>query len=439
VSATASAQSPAQAMSMMAFSASANSSGSGYSSSDVLMVQVAMLNVDATPTASLTPSLTPIPPSTLVNSTEVFCISGLMAGVNIRTIPSSLASIVHTSGSKDYPTRLKLTGYIDVPEVGRYYRVEGEYSPENNTEVNSNIKGWLSEQVIDTLDGQHPELCKSDGNVLTNQLSILYIGNPTYPIGTATPIPNPSPTMTPPPDFSYEFPLPMSTANALGSPLPPIRLSRCGLHNMQDTVMGLDMNPMGTTISGVPLIVPADATVVVVDRLGNDGSNGGLGNFVAIRIDISKIPPSIRQRLYQYNISPLNDPTFGSIQLDTTGGIYIGYGHLSNIETGIEIGSKITKGTIIGYSGATGNAFGAHLHVTSFFAFESFPWDVHTYGEPSRAEQDDYNWYFTIYDAAKRHSTIYGNAILINPLVLWPSAQQATNCPFWYIVSPDRS
>ncbi len=43
-------------------------------------------------------------------------------------------------------------------------------------------------------------------------------------------------------------------------------------------------------------------------------------------------------------------------------GTYFFYGHLSAFAEGIEVGSVVAAGTLIGYVGATGNASVPHLH-----------------------------------------------------------------------------
>ncbi len=51
-----------------------------------------------------------------------------------------------------------------------------------------------------------------------------------------------------------------------------------------------------------------------------------------------------------------------ALWLTAAGGTYFYYAHLSAFAPGIEIGSIVTAGQLIGYVGATGNAGGPHLH-----------------------------------------------------------------------------
>jgi murein DD-endopeptidase MepM/ murein hydrolase activator NlpD len=214
----------------------------------------------------------------------------------------------------------------------------------------------------------------------------------------------------------------------------PARLSRCGLHNVPDLVLGLDTNPRDRANESIPLVSPANATVITVDT-NIEVSNGGLGNFVALEISMNDIPQDIKNRLQNNNQPPFPDTTFGSIV--GSGYIYIGYGHLQSVEPGIVLDQVISQNTIIGYSGATGNAFGKHLHVTAFYSPRIIEWDLYSWG-PNAVFTDNYNWYFTAYDAGQRHPITYGDSVVINPLVLWPSLQQGTGCPFWSIIIPEN-
>ena len=40
--------------------------------------------------------------------------------------------------------------------------------------------------------------------------------------------------------------------------------------------------------------------------------------------------------------------------------LYTLYGHLSSVN--VSVGQTVTQGQVIGYSGNTGNSYGAHLH-----------------------------------------------------------------------------
>jgi len=87
-----------------------------------------------------------------------------------------------------------------------------------------------------------------------------------------------------------------------------------------------------------------------------------------------------------------------------------------------------------------------HLHVAVFYAPELYtktlPWhpvraDPTRIGSYSR-KTNDFQWFYTFYDLGAwspgYHIPDYGRSILVNELVLWPSAQQGSiNCLFWKI------
>jgi murein DD-endopeptidase MepM/ murein hydrolase activator NlpD len=105
---------------------------------------------------------------------------------------------------------------------------------------------------------------------------------------------------------------------------------------------GIDISSGGHTTKsgnltvGPQIIAVGDGTVTVMGKgIRNDGylgnsDNGGAGNFVRIKLDSGK-----------YTV------------------IYM---HLSYVADGLEVGSKVKAGDVIGTMGTTGNSTGTHLH-----------------------------------------------------------------------------
>jgi hypothetical protein len=198
VSATASAQSPAQAMSMMAFSASANSSGSGYSSSDVLMVQVAQITFVPAPT--LCPTIDPY--YTTCGSTtlppqppQIYCESQKTTGeLNLRAQPFDLLATPLDNIIAQIPkdATLYIIGWHDFgtndnSSDDHWLRIAGYIF--NQTSVTA--YGWVARQ---TFQGAEPCSFSSEINLYVNLPQI----NPSiyqYP-PTITPTLAP-PTITP--------------------------------------------------------------------------------------------------------------------------------------------------------------------------------------------------------------------------------------------------
>jgi hypothetical protein len=384
----------------------------------------------------------PTVPGTL--TPDQFCVSRPVIGVNIRADHYPIAGIKSFVGSDEDPWRLKLVGYVDVPEIGRYYKVEGAYEHGYLSALNEGpeYKGWLSEQITSGL------LCDSNEppNLTDLNLPVLILfSDPSTTYGTATFTPNPPPTPTSPPDLSSVFPMPIVYGNN-------IRLTRCGLHIDGDLVLGIDLNPVEGANQSFPLIAPADGTVVTFDTDYTGDNNAGLGNFIAIRISMEALDPVIKARLngetsdgIDYNQAPF-DGRYQNILDVSKGAIYIGYGHLkdNSIPLNLQVGSLVYKGDKLGESGNTGLTDGngnpitngQHLHVTAFYHPEII---LKPNPEGWYIYQDNYNWYFWAYDLGFRHPTDYGEyTFLVNPLVLWPSAQQDTLCPYWQILQPSN-
>ena len=55
-----------------------------------------------------------------------------------------------------------------------------------------------------------------------------------------------------------------------------------------------------------------------------------------------------------------NDQGYGNLVIIENGPYRVYFAHLSKIP--VKVGEKVTAGTIIGYSGNTGNSTGPHLH-----------------------------------------------------------------------------
>jgi hypothetical protein len=189
------------------------------------------------------------------------------------------------------------------------------------------------------------------------------------------------------------------------------------------------------------VVTPSNATVLVLDRDGG----GNLGLFVAIRVDMVDIPPVIRQRLATINAISNSIWTLENITQDT-GALLIGYGHLSwispaldvaNLRDGIQPHELLPPGTLLGYSGDTGTAFGPHLDISVYYVSET---GNSRFANAIMFESYDpvytglrYNWnaFYTIFDATQRYPADYfGAPIIVNPLVLWPSLQRDTTCTF---------
>jgi len=220
----------------------------------------------------------------------------------------------------------------------------------------------------------------------------------------------------------------------------PPRLSECSLRT-EYSIPTRDINPRELTGGNYPLQTPARSTIVVVDRDG--GGNAGV--FVSIRVDMADIPQAIKQRLETLNIIP-GDARFENIDTSKGGSIHIGYSHIASGTIPLDIepvdirigdipeGVKTPAGTIIGYSGDTGAAFGTHLDIAVFYV----PDDpsranaiiYESYGDPYFLDFR-HNWeaFWTMYDETKRKLN-FGKPIVVNPLVLWPILQEGTTCSF---------
>lgn len=130
-----------------------------------------------------------------------------------------------------------------------------------------------------------------------------------------------------------------------------VHWSWTGYHTGTDYVA-----PMGTPIHAV-----GPGIVSEVNPVGNTPHGSAWGNQVIVD-----------HGMMQTNAGPRH--------ITTT------YNHLSSIS--VSVGQQVTPDTIIGLEGATGNAFGAHLHLEVHSSNGDFPW-----GSPSSADfQDPVAW-----------------------------------------------
>ncbi len=257
------------------------------------------------------------------------------------------------------------------------------------------------------------------------------------PTASNTPLPTATstPTNTPPPDYSSQFLLPM-----IGTASNPPRLSNCLIPGYYD-IPSRDINPRGITGGSFAVQTPARATIQIVDRIGRIPAPG---IFLSIRVDLQDVPQVIRQRMATLNT------TFGNIPLTAEGSLQIAYSHLTinSIPTDIEpvdIRSQILvleqdvkpAGTIIGFSGDTGNTNGAHLDIAVYYipdypdvgnAFEFERWADPTFIDYRHNAEA----FWSIYQVAPqgRPTVDIGTPIVVDPLVLWPILQEGTSCAF---------
>jgi hypothetical protein len=116
----------------------------------------------------------------------------------------------------------------------------------------------------------------------------------------------------------------------------------------------------------------------------------------------------------------------------------------SSIRYGIEASEILPEGTILGYSGDTGNTFdGAHLDISVFFVPDRLAIAdaiyMESFGNPYWiGHRENNEAFFNVYDyalnraldAPETRQDEFGHPIIVNPLVLWPSMQQDSGCSF---------
>lgn len=172
-----------------------------------------------------------------------------------------------------------------------------------------------------------------------------------------------------------------------------IHWSWTGYHTGTDYVA-----PMGTPIHAV-----GPGVVSEVNPVGNSPHGSAWGNQVII--DHGTMPTSSGPR-----------------HITTT------YNHMSSIS--VTVGQQVTPATIIGTEGATGNAFGAHLHLEVHSATGDFPW-----GSPAPSDlQDAVSWiaaHKTVVVPPAAGASGYGQAAIAY-------AQQQAGKPYvWGAAGPD--
>lgn len=211
----------------------------------------------------------------------------------------------------------------------------------------------------------------------------------------------PPPTPTPPPTFT---PVP-----GLRLPINNGRLSDCEFTDRTGStgIRSRDINPPGTPQS-YDVYSTVYGQVMIVDTNLDNNSNQGLGNFVAIRTDVTTLPANLNQ--------------WG------TGYLYIGYAHLSQVY--VTPNQTVTPDTLIGTSGSTGLVPGglSHLDVTAFYVPAHGPAPRNLLPEPrvlgARANADFQSFYAIF---GSRGS--FGNTEEVDPLAIWPELEQGINCP----------
>lgn len=191
------------------------------------------------------------------------------------------------------------------------------------------------------------------------------------------------------------------------------RLSNCEFPDRTGStgIRSRDVNPPGVAQSH-DVYSTVQGQVMIVDTNLDNNSNQGLGNFVAIRVDVSNLPANLNR--------------WG------TGYLYIGYAHLSQVF--VAPGQMITPDTLIGRSGSTGLAPGGlpHLDVTVYYVPSQGPTGLNpqpnTVGLLSetrdRAVQHFQNFYAIFQMRAQ-----FGITQEVDPLDIWPDLRKGTGCP----------
>lgn len=368
-------------------------------------------NIIVSPTSiPPTPAITQVPPSQ--NPVCDDAITG--TPVNLRASSSSLSSsLLYIEQYTPVAIYFKASGEAQFGDPYWFY-VRVAYGVPATT-----YYGWIHAQLVDE-------------RACTN------IPEATA-LPTNTPLPSATPTAssTPPPDLSEAFPLPLIGPSANN----PARLSDCDMPAIYK-IPSRDINPRGIAGGNHPVQTSARSIVMVVDRDG--GGNPGV--FVSVRIEIMDIPIEIRQRLATLNTLP-GDDRFQNIPLTANrGALHIGYSHLApdSIPTALQpldvvtptLSSYLLSQTSLGLSGESGNAFGAHLDVAVFYVPESsgLPLYAITFESYENPFYINHRYYYdafwTIYSQARNRQDLYGQPVVINPLVLWPSLQEGTTCSF---------
>jgi murein DD-endopeptidase MepM/ murein hydrolase activator NlpD len=195
------------------------------------------------------------------------------------------------------------------------------------------------------------------------------------PTPTATPSPTPTVTVTPSPlptpTFTYSpYPIPSATAFATPPPTGPIYVpSDTGVHStarLMSILASLDIS--GTPALGDILSVVGPFPVAGLSWWQDDWHayrccpyphlHQGLDMFAAAGTPVVAAANGFISQKVVNSISGLG------LEITAPDGVQYFYAHLSAFAVGIELGTTVTIGEIIGYVGNTGNAAetSPHLH-----------------------------------------------------------------------------
>ncbi len=106
----------------------------------------------------------------------------------------------------------------------------------------------------------------------------------------------------------------------------------------------------------------------VTSYFGYRESPGGIGSTNHKGIDIpapvnTPIYASAAGTIYVKQLPAQSGGAGNYIMIDHGNGIMTGYMHMNKFAPGIEVGTQVRKGQLIGYVGTTGNSTGYHLHL----------------------------------------------------------------------------
>jgi hypothetical protein len=184
------------------------------------------------------------------------------------------------------------------------------------------------------------------------------------------------------------------------------------LARVAGSVPSLDLNPLGTT-NASPVYAPAEAEVMIVDLLeyGGDAAtlNKGLGNFVALRIETSKLTPAARTNL-EVNLNNYREPGY----------VYIGYAHLSRVDVSPKQG--VNPGQQIGLTGNTGLVSGSqvHLDISTFYVPSENDEGILPVPEQVRLSSSEDNPGENFQNFNRLYLIPSFEAEIIHPKLLWP-------------------
>ncbi len=129
--------------------------------------------------------------------------------------------------------------------------------------------------------------------------------------------------------------------------------------------------PSSTTV--VLTVFPVPATCAFTDTFGAPRSGGRKHQGVDIMVASgTPVYAVVNGTITKKQLDYVGSLGGNSLWLSGADGTYFYYAHLSAFAPGIEVGSVLTAGAVIGYVGATGNASVPHLH-----------FEVHPLGGPA--------------------------------------------------------